>query len=240
MASITQRFLVPVSTVSARNAWHNDRLLCPKNSGRYFQKNWEGVCGTLLETLTPFQTKICDFPYPISDLIKNLIPYLRPDALEPGSWPERVTSCYGTYTVLCVNIKREMVLLLNDEEVANCSKKHTQFKTRVHKPYPISDQNGRNWYPVSDQNSEKRKHTLWCGTYLYGRNKGLPLPRGGGGNALQIMSLAAYASETNKIVEVWNSANRLLSDFFCLLSSIIFATVTTWRNDFSSLLDWDK
>ena len=34
-----------------------------------------------------FQTKICDFPYPISDLIKNLIPYFRPDA-----WPERVTS----------------------------------------------------------------------------------------------------------------------------------------------------
>ena len=62
----------------------------------------------------------------------------------------------------------------------------------------------------------------------------------GAKNALQIMSLAAYASETNKIVEVWNSANRLLSDFFCLLSSIIFATVTTWRNDFSSLLDWDK
>ena len=32
-------------------------------------------------------------------------------------------------------------------------KKHTQFKTRAHKPYPISDQNGRNWYPISDQNS---------------------------------------------------------------------------------------
>ena len=36
-----------------------------------------------------------------------------------------------------------MVLSPNDEEVANSSKKHTQFKTRVHKPYPISDQNGR-------------------------------------------------------------------------------------------------
>ena len=61
--------------------------------GGYFQKNWEGVCGTLPETLTLFQTKICDFPYPISDLIKNLIPYFRPEALEPGAWPERVTSC---------------------------------------------------------------------------------------------------------------------------------------------------
>ena len=36
-----------------------------------------------------------------------------------------------------------MVLLQNDEEVANSSKKHTQFKTRLHKPYPISDQNGQ-------------------------------------------------------------------------------------------------
>ena len=44
-----------------------------------------------------------------------------------------------------------MVLSPNDEEVAS-SKKHTQFKTRVHKPYSISDQNGQNWHPVSDQN----------------------------------------------------------------------------------------
>ena len=36
-----------------------------------------------------------------------------------------------------------MVLSPNDEEVANSSEKRTQFKTRVHKPYPISDQNGR-------------------------------------------------------------------------------------------------
>ena len=53
-----------------------------------------------------------------------------------------MTSCYGTYTVVGVNIKSEMVLSPNDEEVANLSKKTSQFKTRVHKPYPISDQNG--------------------------------------------------------------------------------------------------
>ena len=57
---------------------HKERLAqspafsVPKNDqkfrGRYFQKTWEGVCGTLLETLSLFQTKICDFPYPISDL----------------------------------------------------------------------------------------------------------------------------------------------------------------------------
>ena len=159
MASIRQWFLIPVSKVSARNVWHNHlpfvSQIQPKSPGEYFQKNWVGVCSTLPETLTLFQTKIRDFPYSISDLIRNLISCLRPETLEPGAWLERVTSCYGTYTVVGVNIKREMVLSPNDKEVANSSKKHTQFKTRVHKPYPISDQNGRNWYPISDQNGWK-------------------------------------------------------------------------------------
>ena len=52
----------------------------------YFQKNWMGVCCTLQETLTLFQTKIFDLTYPISDLIKNLIPFFKPEALEPGAW----------------------------------------------------------------------------------------------------------------------------------------------------------
>ena len=172
-----KRFLVPVSKVSARNAWQNDPRSVTQTRQKsvgYFQKNLVGMCGTLPETLTLFQTKICDFPYPISDLIKNLIPYFRPEALEPGAWPERVTSCYGTYTVVGVNIKREMVLLPNDEEVANSSKKHTQFKTRVHKPYPISGQNGRNWYP--NRPKRLKNHTLWRRTYPYSLYKGLPPP----------------------------------------------------------------
>ena len=49
----------------------------------YFHKNWVGVCGTLPESLTLFQIKICDFSYLISVLIKNLILYFRPEALEP-------------------------------------------------------------------------------------------------------------------------------------------------------------
>ena len=47
---------------------------------------------------------------------------------------------------------RKMVLSPNDEEVANSSKKHTQFKTERYKPYPVSDQNGRNLCPISNQN----------------------------------------------------------------------------------------
>ena len=51
----------------------------PPGGGEYSQKNWVGVCGPLPKTLTLFMTKICDFPYPIYDLTKNLIPYLWPD-----------------------------------------------------------------------------------------------------------------------------------------------------------------
>ena len=124
-----------------------------KKSEGYFQKNWVGMCGTLPETLISDQNQLLSLPYFRPD--QKFDTLFRPEALEPGAWPERVTSCYGTYTVVGVNIKREMVLSPNDEEVANSSKKHTQFKTRVHKPHPISDQNSRNWYPFSDQNGWK-------------------------------------------------------------------------------------
>ena len=140
-------------------------LLCPNVRPKIWEVLLEklgGVCGTLPETLTLFQTKICDFPYPISDLIKNLIPYFRPEALEPGAWPERVTSCYGTYTVVGVNIKREMVLLPNDEEVANSSKK----------TYPIQDKSAQT-IPYFKPKPLK-KHTLWRGTYLYSLPRPLP------------------------------------------------------------------
>ena len=52
------------------------RAVSVARGGGYSQKNWVGVCGPLPKTLTLFMTKICDFPYPIYDLTKNLIPYL--------------------------------------------------------------------------------------------------------------------------------------------------------------------
>ena len=84
--------------------------------GGYFQKNWAGLCGTLPETLTLFQTKIWDFPYPISDLILESIPYFRPALLISSLgqtnvksnvdtlWLSRIQNCtevhyYGTYPV---------------------------------------------------------------------------------------------------------------------------------------------
>ena len=135
MASITRRFLVPVSKVSTRNTWHNN--------SRFVTQKWQNSQGVLPGKLGGGVQHASWNPYAISDQNQWFsLPYFRPaEALEPGMWTERVTGCYGTYTVVGINIKWEMVLSPNDEEVANSSlKKHTQFKTRVHKPYPISVQ----------------------------------------------------------------------------------------------------
>ena len=53
--------------------WH---AFPPRGGGGYSQKNWVGVCGPLPKNPTLFMTKICDIPYPISDLTKNSKPYL--------------------------------------------------------------------------------------------------------------------------------------------------------------------
>ena len=50
--------------------------------GVYSPEIWVMVCGQPLETFTLFQTKIWEthgiFPFPISDLTQNFIPYFRP------------------------------------------------------------------------------------------------------------------------------------------------------------------
>jgi len=51
---------------------------CVVFSGRKLKK-LGGVCDPLPRTRTLFKTKIRNFPYPLYDLTKNMIPYLRPD-----------------------------------------------------------------------------------------------------------------------------------------------------------------
>ena len=89
-----------------------------------------------------------------------------------------MTSCYGTYTVVGVNIKWEMALSPNDEEVANSSKnipnsrlegtKHTLFQTKLAEIDTLF------------QTKTAKKKTFSHGTYLYSLYKGLPPPPRGG------------------------------------------------------------
>ena len=64
---------------------------------------------------------------------------------------------------------RKMVLSPNDE-VANSSKKHTQFKTGRHKPYLVSDQNGRNLCPVSTSGAA-HSYAAYIRDYLRGEKR---------------------------------------------------------------------
>ena len=147
-----------------------------KARGSTFRKIGWRYAARFLKPLPYFTPKSVIFPTLFQTWSKIWCPT---SDLKPWSPARDLTSCYGmrTYTV-GVGIKREMVLSPNDEEVAS-SKENTQFKSRLHKPHPIS-------------------HPIWRHTYLYSLYKEIPPPRPTK-NALQIMSLAAYASETNEI-----------------------------------------
>ena len=120
----------------------------------------ENLPGVLPEKLGVGMRHASWNPYPISD--QNLwffLPYFRPDQIFDTlfqTWSPVARRVTGARDKLLrhvhgVSIKKEMVLSPNDKEIAS-SKQNTQFKTRVHKLYPVSDQNVRNWYPMSDQN----------------------------------------------------------------------------------------
>ena len=104
-----------------------------------------------------------------------------------------MTSCYGTYTVVGLNIKREMVFSPNDEEVANSSKKipnsrleytnHTLFQAKMVEIDTLF------------QTKTAKKDIPFGAAVAYIR---ATPHREGAKNALQITSLAAHASETNK------------------------------------------
>lgn len=115
---------------------------------------------------------LCEFPYPICDLSKNLISYMRPDRFkhfqkERGggktseghpkpispqyfSYPRRAPALARLFDLSAWKRKGNSWLTgypfstfpYNEKEA--CSKKHTQFKTRVQKPnpYPIYNQKG--------------------------------------------------------------------------------------------------
>ena len=131
-----------------KNAWRNDLPIRPKIPGGSSRKIGWGCAARFLKPLPYFRPKSVIFPtlfqtwskiwYPISDM-------------KPGAWPERATSCYCTYTVAGVNIKREMVLSPNDEEVANSSKKHTHIA--YIRDYPPSGEGGGGEKRVADYES---------------------------------------------------------------------------------------
>ena len=110
----------------------------------YFPKIWVGVYGALLETLTLFQIKICDFPYSISDLTLTLF--------RLGKHFRRASNLSS--------LEKKI-----NKKIASC-KNHTRSHFRVRKPHSISDQNCQNLYPISDQRGSKTKPFGAAHTYI--------------------------------------------------------------------------
>ena len=102
---------------------------------------WVEVCGPLLETLALFQTNICHFPFPFSDLTRNLIPYFRPNPY-PISLLKHLRTSLNSQRQSNRTSQRKKI----NNKVAS-SKNCTHFQIRVHIPYPISDQNGSKTIP---------------------------------------------------------------------------------------------
>ena len=57
------------------------------------------------------------------------LPYFRSEALEPGVWLERITSCYGTYMVVGVNINP--LSLDGDQHQFSPNNIHTSSREKV-------------------------------------------------------------------------------------------------------------
>ena len=70
-----QLYMVPVTDLDqlqspfVSRVFHN---VFPR--GGYSQNNWMEVCSLFTKTTTLFNTKICDFPYPIYELTKIQYP----------------------------------------------------------------------------------------------------------------------------------------------------------------------
>ena len=109
--------------------------------GGYFPKIRVGVCITLKETLTLFQTKICDFSYSISDQTVPRNYFGLPKNLSRGLKFPAFINCasQGVHN--------------NNDRNSFHQKLLTRF-TRVHKPYSISGQNGSKTIPFG------AKHTF--------------------------------------------------------------------------------
>ena len=141
--------------------------------GRYSWEFLVGVCRPVLQILTLFQTKKCNFPHPFSDQTSKI--HTRFQTWPLGRNYVIITSIRAQTKKLFKSISNSHISLSfsliwnwNDKYV------HTLPYFR-RKPYPIPDQNRQSVNPFSEQNGAK---PLPDGgdTYLHGLYTGVPLP----------------------------------------------------------------
>lgn len=119
----------------------------------------------------PVSEQKSDFPYPITDLTQNSIPYFKPD-----TYPVSIVQIFEKgfkFPMLSNRTSQEMEV---NNQLAY-SKNYAQFQIRELKPYPISNQNVQNRYPISDQNDSKTIPFGAARTYMALQGSKPPPPR---------------------------------------------------------------
>ena len=135
------------------------------------------MCGTLPETLTLLQTNVCDFPYPISNLIKNLIPYFSP-ALQSVLWVIPMLKAMfirfyevGYKTVQSFEIKIPYYK-------AGCIMHRNKYRIRAYTNHTLFQTKMAKIHTLFQTKTAKKNRTLWRPTNLYSLYKGIPSPPG--------------------------------------------------------------
>ena len=86
LASVTQRFLFPAPTASARNAWHNDPLLCRKYEEKRFADYYVSETNQNLIKARKFNKLNLEYMTILWELPVSLQAFSRPNVLIIWSW----------------------------------------------------------------------------------------------------------------------------------------------------------
>ena len=139
----------------------------PRGGGGWYP--WElllGVYRPVLQTLTRFQTKKCNYPYPFSDLAfwqKLCYHYLAVRA-QTQKFFQSISNSHISLSLTHCELKRQKMFIHSRSSLEN----PTRFQIKIDSVYLISDQNGTKTLPSG-------------GAYLYGLYKVVPSPPPGPG-----------------------------------------------------------
>ena len=159
-------------TSSLHSTWKNNSsrlLFSPEFPRGILSGNLGGgQCGSPVEALTLFQTKICDFPFPISVLTENCIHYFRPDP-----YPILIAKTFENFLKFQTIIKSH---LSGEENKKKGSLLRTVPNSRSKCKYLTLFQTKMVKIDTLFRTKRLKTHTLWGRPYLYGLYEKVPPP----------------------------------------------------------------
>ena len=172
-----------------------------------------GACHTVLQILTLFQTKICHFSHPFSDLASKIHNRFQ-------TWPLRNYVIITQIRTPTKKISFFLIYLKLKQWI------RSYITVGSSKPVPDSRPKWAKTIPVL-RSKRRNKHTLWNGTYLYGLYMGVPSPLPGSfkNQSLPHFPMIHFVSTTS---------------FFNSLRTYNYPKGIQWENCFCKSCVWRK